>query len=274
VARTNANRVESDRTQYEPYGRAHSGGVPEGLELGFTGHVNDTETGLTYMQQRYYEPLAGRFLSADPVTTSFKNGDLFNRYSYAYNNPYRFKDPDGRFGIPGALAGAAIEAIAQYAVTGSVSDYKAIAVAAAVGAVTGGVGSYAAKAAMTGATTAGKAVVATAAAGGAAAAAGKHAEAALKGETASAKDVGIAAAGGAAGAGAAGAIANGAAGALGKAAASSDGVVSGIAAATRSAISGGGGAVQIGNSTLNQAGQKSAETAAAVVQKTGEEKLK
>jgi RHS repeat-associated protein len=49
-----------------------------------------------YMQQRYYEPLAGRFLSVDPVTTDAKTGGHFNRYDYANNNPYRFKDPDGR----------------------------------------------------------------------------------------------------------------------------------------------------------------------------------
>jgi RHS repeat-associated protein len=96
VARTNGSRTESNRTQYEPYGRAHSGGVPEGFELGYTGHVNDTETGLTYMQQRYYEPLAGRFLSVDPVVTDRNTGRSFNRYSYANLNPYRYVDPDGR----------------------------------------------------------------------------------------------------------------------------------------------------------------------------------
>jgi len=48
------------------------------------------------MQQRYYDPVAGRFLSVDPVTTDAKTGDHFNRYVYAENNPYKFKDPDGR----------------------------------------------------------------------------------------------------------------------------------------------------------------------------------
>jgi hypothetical protein len=48
------------------------------------------------MQQRYYDPQLGRFLSVDPVTAY--GGDMrhFNRYAYAYNNPYRFTDPDGR----------------------------------------------------------------------------------------------------------------------------------------------------------------------------------
>ena len=49
------------------------------------------------MQQRYYDPLLGVFLSVDPVT-AYDNGDMryFNRYAYAFNNPYSFTDPDGR----------------------------------------------------------------------------------------------------------------------------------------------------------------------------------
>lgn len=49
------------------------------------------------MQQRYYDPEIGRTLSRDPVT-AFSSGDMrhFNGYAYAFNNPYRFTDPDGR----------------------------------------------------------------------------------------------------------------------------------------------------------------------------------
>ena len=48
------------------------------------------------MQQRYYDPLAARFMSVDPVTTDANTGGMFNRYVYGNNNPYRFTDPDGR----------------------------------------------------------------------------------------------------------------------------------------------------------------------------------
>jgi uncharacterized protein RhaS with RHS repeats len=48
------------------------------------------------MQQRYYDPAAGRFLSIDPVTTDANTGGSFNRYAYANNSPYRYIDPDGR----------------------------------------------------------------------------------------------------------------------------------------------------------------------------------
>jgi RHS repeat-associated protein len=53
----------------------------------------DAQTQLVYMQQRYYDPMAGRFLSVDPVAASAGG---FNRYWYANNNPYKNIDPDGR----------------------------------------------------------------------------------------------------------------------------------------------------------------------------------
>ncbi len=94
VAATTWGPVLLERTRYEPYGRTAAGTNPDGV--GFTGHVNDPETGLVYMQQRYYEPLAGRFLSVDPVTTDAKTGGHINRYVYGENSPYKFKDPDGQ----------------------------------------------------------------------------------------------------------------------------------------------------------------------------------
>lgn len=104
VARTNGagNLVNTTRTRYEPYGLVASGATGT---IGFTGHVNDTDTGLTYMQQRYYDPVAGRFLSVDPVTTDANTGRSFDRYSYALNNPYRYIDPDGREGEQVVKAG-------------------------------------------------------------------------------------------------------------------------------------------------------------------------
>ncbi len=48
------------------------------------------------MQQRYYDPVIGRFYSNDPVGFSASNPMMFNRYAYANNNPYKYTDPDGR----------------------------------------------------------------------------------------------------------------------------------------------------------------------------------
>lgn len=94
VAVTDASRVVLGRTEYEPYGKVINGAPNDGP--GYTGHVLDAATGLNYMQQRYYDPDIGRFLSVDPVTADGNTGGNFNRYWYANNNPYRFMDPDGR----------------------------------------------------------------------------------------------------------------------------------------------------------------------------------
>ena len=94
VATTDTNGALVERTQYEPYGSAIDKTVDG---IGYTGHVMDAATGLTYMQQRYYDPTLGRFLSNDPVTADSGTGSNFNRYWYAHSNPYKFTDPDGRY---------------------------------------------------------------------------------------------------------------------------------------------------------------------------------
>ncbi|WP_343231458.1 RHS repeat-associated core domain-containing protein [Xanthomonas euvesicatoria] len=82
-----------ERTDYQPYG-SPIGKTVDGI--GYTGHAMDGATGLTYMQQRYYDQDLGRFLSIDPVAADSVLAANFNRYWYANNNPYRFTDPDGR----------------------------------------------------------------------------------------------------------------------------------------------------------------------------------
>jgi RHS repeat-associated protein len=94
VAKTNASGVRISQTKYEAYGMTVAGS--DKPTIGFTGHYNDKDTELTYMQQRYYDPVAGRFLSEDPVLTDANTGASFNRYVYANNNPYKYIDPDGR----------------------------------------------------------------------------------------------------------------------------------------------------------------------------------
>lgn len=94
VATTDENGLVLDRTSYEPFGAVVDSPTREGP--GFTGHVVDRSTGLTYMQQRYMDPQLGRFLSVDPIAAKNAPASMFNRYHYANGNPYRFYDPDGR----------------------------------------------------------------------------------------------------------------------------------------------------------------------------------
>lgn len=87
------------RNDYAPYGSAapNMDAAPDGP--GYTGHVNDPDTGLVYMQARYYDPVVGRFLSEDPVGPAVGNPYNFNRFAYANNNPIVNMDADGRTAI-------------------------------------------------------------------------------------------------------------------------------------------------------------------------------
>ena len=96
VAVTNEAGAVIERNDYEPYGAII--GKPAYNGIGYTGHMMDGATSLTYMQQRYYDESIGRFLSVDPVGARLTS-DNFNRYAYAFNKPYLFNDPDGRDGL-------------------------------------------------------------------------------------------------------------------------------------------------------------------------------
>lgn len=103
LAKADANGTIIATYDYAPYGQAvvNMSGAPDGP--GYTGHVNDPETGLVYMQARYYDPSTGRFLSVDPVGVEAGNEFAFNRYLYGRGNPILNIDPNGKFPLPSFL---------------------------------------------------------------------------------------------------------------------------------------------------------------------------
>lgn len=58
------------------------------------GYYTDTETGLTLCTHCFYDPLAGRWLTRDPI--SYSGG--INLYEYVGNNPTNDDDPEGYAG--------------------------------------------------------------------------------------------------------------------------------------------------------------------------------
>lgn len=96
IAREDAQGITTANYDYRPYGWLQSG--PQTSGVGYTGHVKDSDTGLVYMQTRYYDPGIGRFLSIDPVRPGAGSVHGINRYEYVYGNPVNRIDPDGRFG--------------------------------------------------------------------------------------------------------------------------------------------------------------------------------
>lgn len=98
LAEADANGNITKTFDYTPYGTMALGTPPSGP--GYTGHVNDPETNLVYMQARYYDPATGHFLSVDPVGVTPGDAYKFNRYGYASNNPILNIDPNGKQTIP------------------------------------------------------------------------------------------------------------------------------------------------------------------------------
>ncbi|WP_162253089.1 RHS repeat-associated core domain-containing protein [Rhodanobacter sp. Soil772] len=96
LAKADASGAIVATYDYAPYGMAVASMSPAPNGPGYTGHVNDPDTGLVYMQARYYDPAVGRFLSSDPVKPTPGNAFNFNPYTYANNNPIINFDPSGR----------------------------------------------------------------------------------------------------------------------------------------------------------------------------------
>jgi RHS repeat-associated protein len=76
-------------------------GIEMTLPHGSRRHVSgrhdssDGESGLVYMNARYYDPEIGRFLSPDTIVPDALNPQSLNRYSYVANNPLSNVDPTG-----------------------------------------------------------------------------------------------------------------------------------------------------------------------------------
>jgi RHS repeat-associated protein len=66
----------------------------------YRGYYYDTETGLYYLQSRYYNPDWGRFISQDEAQYhEGMTGAAANLYAYGNNNPVMNVDPDGHISL-------------------------------------------------------------------------------------------------------------------------------------------------------------------------------
>ncbi len=109
---------------YDPYGNvtATTGSLTTPLQ--FAGQYADTETGLTYMRARYYDPVTAQFLSVDPLV-----GLTGDPYSYVGDNPANSVDQSGLYD-----AGTTLDAIGSaLAEGGAVGTGAAVAGGVALG---------------------------------------------------------------------------------------------------------------------------------------------
>lgn len=62
---------------------------------GFTGHEALDNVNFVHMNGRVFEPVLGRFISADPFMPGILGSQAPNRYAYVGNRPHVFTDPSG-----------------------------------------------------------------------------------------------------------------------------------------------------------------------------------
>lgn len=77
------------KMDYDAFGNQWKGDTPS--PFGYCGEYLDSESGLIYLRNRYYDSTIGRFINEDPIK------DGLNWYSYCGNNPIMMIDPSGLY---------------------------------------------------------------------------------------------------------------------------------------------------------------------------------
>ena len=108
---------------YDPYGKVLSaeGAMAETNPLRYRGYYYDTETGLYYLQSRYYDPTTCRFVNADNAAVIAASPEKANwdknLFAYCDNDSVNRKDDGGELWhiIAGAVIGGLMGAVTSYA---------------------------------------------------------------------------------------------------------------------------------------------------------------
>ena len=112
--------------------------------LRYRSYYYDIESGLYYLQSRYYDPELGRFINADSYTSTGQGILGNNMFTYCGNNPVGREDDGGEFWnvVVGAVIGAVVNTVVSYAASTMAGEEFSLAdagVAFASGAIAGAV---------------------------------------------------------------------------------------------------------------------------------------
>ncbi len=113
---TDANGIANQHYQYLPFGEDYVTQTPTGAAVRYTfsAKEKDTETGYSYFGARYYDSDLSVWLSVDPMSDRLP---FISPYSYCYNHPVNYKDPDGKFPWLAGIIGGAINIGIQYSIS-------------------------------------------------------------------------------------------------------------------------------------------------------------
>ncbi|MCX8131107.1 MAG: GH-E family nuclease [Clostridia bacterium] len=192
---------------YDAFGKITASSGTANNPFRYSGYMYDsetalgTDTGMYYLNARFYDANTARFLQEDSYTGDPSDPLSLNLYTYCTNNPLIYTDPTGHFfNFITAAFGAAVGAVVGVAsvgfdslVNGNKHSWKDYLGAAVGGAITGAAAGFT----MGGSLVVEAAVAVTA--GVAASAAGNVAQQLIATGNVDAKEVGYAALGGAAG---------------------------------------------------------------------------
>lgn len=92
---TNNLGAVTDSYAYDAYGNLIAASGASNNAYLFAGEQRDSETGLDYLRARYYDPLVGRFVSADAYEGTLNDPMSLHDYQYAHANPVVNTDPSG-----------------------------------------------------------------------------------------------------------------------------------------------------------------------------------
>jgi len=95
---SNDSQTITQTTTYDAFGNIESSAGSSSNAYKYAGqwgYRNDGDDGLMHVGARYYDPLVGRFISADTYLGDIGNPQSLNRYVYAENDPVNFVDPSG-----------------------------------------------------------------------------------------------------------------------------------------------------------------------------------
>ena len=83
---------------YDAWGKilACDGALAELNPLRYRGYVYDQETGFYYLQSRYYDPTAGRWINVDSILSTEYGLLGYNLFAYCNNNPANNIDQSGQ----------------------------------------------------------------------------------------------------------------------------------------------------------------------------------
>lgn len=115
---------------YDPFGRVLSVTGTLASTIGtanpfrYRSYYYDNESGLYYLQSRYYDPNTCRFINADGYINA--NGDIagYNMFAYCGNDPVNNIDPSGQCWLTALIVAVVVVVVCTVCLTGCSSQSK------------------------------------------------------------------------------------------------------------------------------------------------------